>query len=82
LPAYRGLHARAIQNLSFDFGSRNRLRAHRLDRELIALFFPQVPDGVDEHASVNQELLFGNLQTRSVPLKPNPIGLLLIPGHE
>jgi len=39
------LHTRAVQNLAFDFGSRDRFCAHRLNRELIALFLPQMSNG-------------------------------------
>jgi hypothetical protein len=34
LPANGGLHARAVEDLAFDFRSRDRFRAHCVNRDL------------------------------------------------
>jgi hypothetical protein len=57
----RGLHARAIQNLAFDFGSRHRFGAHGLNGELIEFLFPQVPNRADKHAPADEKLLVRSL---------------------
>src|SRR5437016_5077079 len=82
LLADRGLHANPIQNFTFDFRSRDRFRAHRLDGELIALLISEMAYSADEHSSANQELLLCSLQACSVPLKGRPVRLLPVPRHE
>ena len=54
------LHARAIQNLAFDFGGRHRFRAHSFNGQMFALFFPEVFDGTDKYASAEKKLLLGS----------------------
>ena len=51
------LHTGAIENLALDFGCSHRLRAHRLDRELIALLLAQVLHRAQKNTSPNEELL-------------------------
>ena len=53
-----GLNARPVQDFTFDFGGRQGLRAHGVDRQLVPVFAPKVPHRANEHASANQELLF------------------------
>src|SRR6266850_6705080 len=82
LLADRGLHANPIQNFTFDFRSRDRFRAHRLDGELIALLISEMAYSANEHASANEELLLRSLQASFVPLKGRPVRLLPVPRHE
>jgi hypothetical protein len=78
LLADRGLDARAIQNLAFDFGSCHGFHAHRLNRELIALLLPKMPGRANEYTSADQKLLLRSLQTGAVPSKSGPIRFLPI----
>src|SRR5207302_4029922 len=52
---------------TFDFGSRHRFRAHRFNRELVALLFPHVADGADGHASTYEKLPLRSLQQADWP---------------
>ncbi len=68
-----GLDARPIQDFTFDLRSRHRLRAHGLNGELIALFFPQVPNRADEHTSIKEKLLLSGLKAHPVPSEIGPV---------
>ena len=59
-----------------------RSLGYGLNRELVALFFPQVPDRADKHASADEKLLLSSFQPCAIPAKIGPIQSLPVPSHE
>lgn len=57
------------------FRKSSSLRAHRLDRELVALFFPQVTNRADEYTSGKEKFLLRSYQPRTIPTEIGPIRL-------
>jgi hypothetical protein len=82
LPADRGLHAGAVENLPLDFRGRQCLDAHGLDGELIPILGVEVPNRADEHAATDEELLLGFDETGVVPREIWPVGPLPVPLHD
>ena len=77
----RRLDAVAVKNLTFDFRCLQRFIADQFDLEHVPVVSTDMPDGPDELAGLQQELLLQQLQGRRFVPEFRPIRTLPIPHY-
>jgi len=82
LTANRRLNAGAVENFAFDFGSRQRFRAHRLDAKFVLVLGAEVFDAAHGDAAAGDEGLLGGDQAFGTPNEFRPLRPLPVPKHD